>query len=353
MTLDEARTRFPDAYQRVLTRVKPERDQNKRGSYREKWWVFAEPRPEFREAVATLKRYIGTSMTAKHRTFTFLLASALPDQGLIALPLDDAFHLGVLSSRIHVVFALAAGGRLGVGNDPRYNNSRCFDPFPFPECGEAAKARIRALGEELDAHRKRVQAQHPGLSLTAMYNVLASLRAGRALSKKEQATHDDGLVSVLRQLHDKLDAAAFEAYNWTDIVGFLLGVESDEVVNQEILTRLVALNSERAAEEATGNIRWLRPAYQSPSGQTTQTGLAISTKTTKGTKARTPKKKEPWPKSLAERVAAVERALKSTPATAATLAKTFLRAKPADLAEILETLVTLGRAHRDGEKFSS
>jgi len=38
--------------------------------------------------------------------------------------------------------------------------------------------------------------------------------------------------------------------------------------------------------------------------------------------------------------------------TPADIAKRFLRAKPEDLAEILETLVTLGRAHPDGEKFS-
>lgn len=340
---EEVMHKFPWIYQWVLNHVKPERDSNPRSALRDRWWIFGEARNTFRPALLGLKRIIVTPLTAKHRPFIFAPRNTITDSTTVMFAFDDAFYLGVLSSRIHVVFSLAAGGRLGVGNDPRYNKSLCFDPFPFPECGEAAKARIRALGEELDAHRKRVQAQHPGLSLTAMYNVLASLRAGRALSKKEQATHDDGLVSVLRQLHDELDAEVFAAYGWPASLS-----------DAEILTRLVALNSERAAEEATGNIRWLRPAYQSPSGQTTQTGLAISTKTTKGTKARTPKKKEPWPKSLAERVAAVERALKSTaaPATAATLAKTFLRAKPEDLAEILETLVTLGRAHRDGEKFS-
>ncbi|WP_369690176.1 hypothetical protein [Ectopseudomonas oleovorans] len=28
---------------------------------------------------------------------------------------------------------MAAGGRLGVGNDPRYNKTRCFETFPFPD----------------------------------------------------------------------------------------------------------------------------------------------------------------------------------------------------------------------------
>ena len=91
----------------------------------------------------------------------------------------DAFHLGVLSSRIHVTYALAAGSWLGVGNDPVYAKSCCFDPFPFPECTEVQKAKIRQLAEELDAHRKRAQQQH-GLGLTDIYNVLEKLRAASA-----------------------------------------------------------------------------------------------------------------------------------------------------------------------------
>ncbi len=64
--------------------------------------------------------------------------------------------------------------------------------------------------------------------------------------------------------------------------------------------------------------------------------------------------KAPWPKSLADRVTAVECALREVgaPVTASTLVRRFLRAKPADLAEIPETLATLGRAHRSGETFS-
>ena len=34
--------------------------------------------------------------------------------------------------------------------------------------------------------------------------------------------------------------------------------------DEEILEQLVALNHERAAEESTGKIRWLRPEFQNP-----------------------------------------------------------------------------------------
>ena len=64
--------------------------------------------------------------------------------------------------------------------------------------------------------------------------------------------------------------------------------------------------------------------------------------------------KLPWPTTLAERVRAVETALHhfGAPATPADLAKQFKRAQPADMAEILETLVTLGRARKRGGKYS-
>ena len=345
LTVDEVRERFPAVYQHVLTRVKPERDANNRATYRDNWWIFGEPRRDFRPALTGLRRFIGTTETAKHRFLQFLDGEILPDNMVIAIALDDPFYLGVLSSRIHVVFALAAGGTLE--DRPRYNKSRCFDPFPFPLCNEAERERIRNPAEELDAHRKRVQAQH-GLTLTGLYNVLAKLRANEPLTDKEKLIHDQGLVSVLKQLHDDLDAAVFAAYGWPATL-----------TDAEILERLVALNAERAAEEKRGVIHWLRPEYQNRGGASVPASLSLNLPETpskpKGRKpsAAKPKAKQTWPKALSERVQAVEAALHAAgqPSTAADLAQQFLRAKPADVEEILKTLATLGRAHRakDGQ----
>ena len=140
-----------------------------------------------------------------------------------------------------------------------------FEKFPTQLADAAAQRLIRKLAEELDAHRKRVQSQNPGLTLTGMYNVLEKLRANEALNAKEKQIHDAGLVSVLRQLHDDLDAAVFAAYGWPPTL-----------TDAEILERLVALNAERAKEEASGLVRWLRPDYQNPGGaQTQQTALPV------------------------------------------------------------------------------
>ena len=261
---------------------------------------------------------------------------------LVVVALDDSLAIGVLNSRIHTSWALAAGSRLGVGNDPRYNKSRCFDPFPFPNPDEATKQRIRELGEQLDAHRKRQQEQYPDLTMTGMYNVLEKLRAGESLTSKDQKIHEQGLVSVLKELHDRLDEAVCDAYGWPH-----------DINDEDILQNLVDLNAERAAEEAAGKNRYLRPEFQDPEGTKTkpkQKDLGITPATKEATKAaaKVKAKKEKRPKSLAERIAAVRGVLAMTtaPLDVDTVAGHFTRARKTDVAELLETLATLGHARQ-------
>ncbi len=369
------RKQCPEIFQHLYDTVYPERQSNRDPKLRKNWWLFRRSNEQVRSAISGLHRFIVTVETAKHRVFTFFDSGIKPEHAFIVIGLDDAFQLGVLSSRFHVVFALATGGTLE--DRPRYNKTRCFDPFPFPACDESAKARIRALGEEIDAHRKRVQAQHPGLTLTGMYNVLEALRADRNLTAKERVIHEQGLVSVLLQLHEDLDAAVAAAYGWDDLhrsagvppASSESGQDArapvttfERELDQEILRRLVALNAERAAEEAAGTIRWLRPDYQrqkvegaKPKPEQTNLPLPAQLATRNPQPpSSSPRKKLPWPKTLADRVRLVDEALRqsATPQTAETLAKHFTRAKPADITEILETLTTLGRAHRDGEHFT-
>ena len=207
------------------------------------------------------------------------------------------------------------------------------------EASEAQQTRIREFAEALDAHRKRQQAQHPKLTLTDIYNVLEKLRAGTPLNAKEQLTHEHGLVSVLRQLHDDLDAAVANAYA-------LPPTANDEA----ILTHLCALNAQRAAEERTGTIRWLRPVFQNPASTATQTTLAgdgmDGSEGTNGPAPAKPAGKLAWPRTFAEQALAVRTALTAcaAPADAATLAATFKGAKADRIGDLLETLASLGQA---------
>jgi len=193
------------------------------------------------------------------------------------------------------LWALAAGGRLGVGSDPRYNKTRCFDPFPFPTPTELQQSRICALAESLDAHRKRQQAQHPDLTTTGMYNVLEKLRSGAKLSATEQKIREHGLVSVLKQIHDDIDAAVSDAYGWPY-----------DLSDEQILERLVALNAERAAEERRGLVRWLRPEFQNLSGarDAAQTEIA-GTEVGETAAVAAPAKAIKWPAKLPAQIALV------------------------------------------------
>ncbi|PKO42807.1 MAG: SAM-dependent methyltransferase [Betaproteobacteria bacterium HGW-Betaproteobacteria-3] len=407
----QLRERFPAVYQWVLERVKPERDQNNRATYRDHWWLFGEPRKDLRPALHGLSRYIVTAVTAKHRVFQFLGEDVLADDALMCIGAEDASVLGVLSSQVHVEWMLATGSRLGIGNDPRYIKSTCFEKFPFPSddtgLTPALTERIRQLAEQLDAHRKVRQAAFDTVTLTGLYNVLDKLRRGEPLSPKEKLLHEQGLVSVLQSLHDELDAAVLEAYGWRDLGAVPWADEAARAAwTESLLERLVALNARRAAEEAGtlpgsppgGTIRWLRPEFQDPArrvaaaapqpeqtgieGMETEAGataqalrqaqgersgaqdeprwaqgergdaLADEDSAAKASAAGTAASASPWPSTLPEQVRAVAQLLGASPAPLplAAIEAAFKGKGPwkKGLPRILETLEALGRARREG-----
>ena len=254
----EIRSRYPQAYQHLIETVRTEREAVRDRSpttdaidYANRWWLFGKPRPELRPALEGISRYIASTRTAKHRLFSFLKSDIVPESEIIAFGSDDAMLLSALSSQAHRLWALRIGGTLE--DRPRYNNSLIFDPFPFPDPDEATRARLRALGEELDATRKTVQAEHPDLTLTGLYNVLEKVRAGAELTPAEVDVKSRGRVLILKDLHDQIDRATADAYGWPH-----------DLTDEQILEKLVALNAERAKEEAAGHVRWLRPDYQIP-----------------------------------------------------------------------------------------
>ena len=309
---------------------------------------------KFRRALAGLPRWIGTCRTAKHRVFHSWMKRHFPTRK--SLPsLTSVLHLGVLSSLVHTTFATWIGGWLGVGNDPTYNHADCFYRFPFPEVGRGDGGGDHRNRGAFGRHRKRQQSLHPKLTLTNVYNVLEKLRSGEALTPKEKLTHEQGLVSVLKQLHDDLDAAVFTAYGWEDLwQQHLAGGE----ISEPLLERLVALNAERAAEEATGHIRWLRPDFQNPAGSAAttdqQTTLDLPDQKQPATPTATKGKKLPWPTTLPAQTAALKDLLAAspTPLTPEAIATHFARsANRVDLIrELCQTLTSLGLATETDEQ---
>jgi hypothetical protein len=169
----------------------------------------------------------------------------------MAIASSEAWALGVLSSRLHVWWSLKAGGRLGVGDDPRYNNTKVFDPFPFPDVTPRQREGVAALAEELDSTRKQALAEVPRLTMTEIYNWRERIAAGEQLASNDLDRATAARAFIVHRLHEQIDAAVADAYGWPA-----------DLAPAEIVARLVALNAERKAEEAAGTVRWLRPDYQ-------------------------------------------------------------------------------------------
>ena len=381
LSAEEVRDRFPRVYQHVVERVKPERENNRRKYRRENWWLFGENIPLAREYLFSVPRYISTAETSKHRFFQFLDANIRPDNMLVCIGSDAGKLLAVLSSRVNVFWSMEAGGWLGMGNDPRYSKSRTFDPMPFPICerSDNSEASLTELGDHLDSFRKERLAEHDFLTMTALYNVLERERELEngcdvpPLSAKEKDIHEAGLVSVLKDIHDDIDRAVFEAYNWADLVPALVGkpgatmpsphkTPAQEVAEEELLTRLVALNQERAAEERRGTVRWLRPDYQIPKlGHKVKTPEDVKQVEAQLVVPAPADGKPAWPKDEMDRISIVRDMLSraSGPVAPETLSVAFRgknsarRAKGVEKA--LQTLVAAGVAQQgiDGEDDSS
>jgi hypothetical protein len=200
------------------------------------------------------------------------------------------------------------------------------------------------------------------------------LRKGDPLDDKDKAFNQKALVSTLKQIHDELDVAVFEAYGWEDLIGRSplaplqkggtgdgsevpllkgdLGGSLSQSVDDQILDRLVKLNAQRAEEERNGHIRWLRPEYQAPdqikSTQTTLEGI-----TPIETSIPTPASQHKWPKDFKDQLAAIRDLLRtqggewSVEAIAAQF-KNASRSKP-KIQAALEALETLGLVTQHNE----
>jgi DNA-binding transcriptional ArsR family regulator len=144
---------------------------------------------------------------------------------------------------------------------------------------------------------------------------------------------DDGLILILKELHEELDAAVADAYGWPH-----------DLTDEQILERLVALKKERAEEEKRGLVRWLRPDYQIP-----RFGSAVDKARQIEADLQVPetvvaKTKISFPIGAVEQTAAIMSvlALNTSSLTATEIAQTFKQGKKAQ-SRVEETLRSLLR----------
>ena len=244
---------WPSLITIVAEKVKPVRMKDNRVSYRRHWWQYAEKRADLYPAVVGLPRVLGISRVGQHAALVFLPSSTVYAESLIVFPFDTYTAFTALQSRPHETWARFLGSSMK--DDLRYTPSDCFETFPFPDGWETHPA-LEEAGRTYHEHRAALMVRNDE-GMTKTYN------------RFHDPYEDDPDIATLRDLHAAMDRAVLDAYGWTDIptdCDFLLDYEIDEAtwgrkkrpyryrwpdaVRDEVLARLLALNAERAAEEA-------------------------------------------------------------------------------------------------------
>ena len=270
---EEEAWRWPDLMSIVEQKVKPTRLTQSSIVNPARWWMFARSAADLYKEVSSLDRVIVRAITSTNFfTFTILPTGMVYDQTLIVVAFRDYSVFSILVSRVHESWALFTGGTMK--DDPRYNVEDCFRPFPFP-------------AEFLNSSTL----EQVGLGYFAARADLM-VRNNEGLTKTYNRFHDPDEHSPdilkLRELHAAMDRAVLDAYGWTDLptdCQFLLDWEDEDdedtgrrrkkpwrlrwpdEVRDEVLARLLALNTERAAEEQRAGANDVKPSRKSATGR--------------------------------------------------------------------------------------
>ncbi len=239
LTLAEA-GKTPALLDIVRNKVKPERD--RLGSspvdrgHKEKWWRYANDRPELAEATRGLERILVTARVSRTLAFAFIPSDVVPSDQLVVFAFDGHAAFAVLSSRVHALFARRLASSFGDGL--RYTPSDCFETFPFPRAFERDVA-LGRIGRRYERTRAKLLVE-TGEGLTAFYGRFHDPRV------------TDSRIAAIRALHDEMDRAVLAAYGWSDLAieRDAGGIAWSEATNDGVFARLLAENEARAQRRA-------------------------------------------------------------------------------------------------------
>ncbi|MBX3382652.1 MAG: class I SAM-dependent DNA methyltransferase [Phycisphaeraceae bacterium] len=157
---------YESVFEYIAQEVQPVRSTNRREIYAQRWWIHVEPRPDLREHVLCLPRFVVTTRVSKHRLFAWFEGPTQPDSATFAFARSDDYFFGVLHSSIHELWARRQGTQLREAESGfRYTPTTCFETFPLPwppgqEPAEGSKHRplhdaIAAAAKALNDQRER------------------------------------------------------------------------------------------------------------------------------------------------------------------------------------------------------
>lgn len=206
------------------------------------WWQYADASPSLYRSLKSLNTTIAVCVVSKHLLFRRVKANQVFANSCAVIASDDSVLLGVLQSSIHEVWARKYGSSLE--SRLRYTLASCFQAFPFP----TRRAELREEVESL-IHRRDTILGHVN-GVTKFMNSVHD--------KRESGV----MVEEYRSLLVQLDGLVLSMYSWPislehDFYELDFLPENDRTrytispaARKEVLKRLLALNHERAAEEA-------------------------------------------------------------------------------------------------------
>jgi hypothetical protein len=255
MSEAEAR-RWPMLMQILENKVKPERQKKAKDVAAWPWWHFWRVRPELYSAIKSLDRVLVISRVTECAAWAFQPTDRVFSDRLTVVALSSWAAFAIMQSRVHEEWARFFGSTL----EDRliYNNTDCFETFPFPSCW-ASNAELESAGREYYEFRSALMLER-NLGLTELYNQF------------HNPEETDSAIARQRELHAAMDAAVLKAYGWTSLrqqTVFSLTYEDEgdggetannrrkkpwrcrwiEESREEIIALLLELNRQRAIEE--------------------------------------------------------------------------------------------------------
>ncbi len=275
-------TDYPSLLALVEHKVRPLRLKDNRESYRRYWWQYAEKRVDLYESIRDLPQVLAINCGATpHMSFCFLDSRTIFANTLVVVAFHSPSAFCVLQARVHEVwvrfFASSLEDRL------RYTPTDCFQTFPLPRRFDENEELERA-GHAYNEHRASIMQQN-----------------SEGLTKTYNRFHDPGECSSdfvrLRELHDQMDRAVLDSYEWSDIklaCEFIPLFNEDHAdedtrrqqkyryrwpdeIHDEVLARLLALNQERDQQEALLKETGVPRVQNTPKRKRAQTRRPVAT----------------------------------------------------------------------------
>jgi hypothetical protein len=178
------------------------------------WWQLNYRRADMLDAVAPLDRYIAVTRVASDKRlsiFTYVDPSIWLGDSAQAFAFDDDYSMGILQSTLHRQWLVERCSTLETRL--RYTSTTVFDSFAWPQnpTAVAVERVARAMAAIVELREGYLNS---GITLAKQYNSLRT--AGK---------------SKLKDLHDELDAAVYEAFEFSTAIDPIAQMFS---LNQEV-----------------------------------------------------------------------------------------------------------------------